>query len=198
MKVVARRGFDATVDEIARESRVSPRTIFRHYENHDMLIVTTVKDMYEAFGQPIEDLPPPSDDLDAWIEGLALTIHSRNAEILGEAFWDIHAPRHNPSDALAEMDAFRRESRVGGVRHLVGVAWETAGGPGEPPEDLVMAFALVFSAFATQSLMVDFDQTPGDIALLVADILKMLLHSAVDAQRAARDATSPDSDGAVP
>ena len=30
MQVVARRGFDATVEEIARVSGVSPRTIFRH------------------------------------------------------------------------------------------------------------------------------------------------------------------------
>jgi AcrR family transcriptional regulator len=198
MKVVARRGFDATVDEIARESRVSPRTIFRHYENHDMLIVTTVKEMYEAFGQPIEDLTPPAEGLDAWIDGLALTIHTRNAEILGDAFWDIHAPRHNPSEALAEMDAFRRESRVGGVRYLVGVAWETAGGTGDPPENLLMAFALVFSAFATQALMVDFDQTPDEIGRLAGETLKLLLERAIDAQSAARDDTPPEADETAP
>jgi AcrR family transcriptional regulator len=198
MKVVARRGFDATVDEIAKESRVSPRTIFRHYENHDILIVTTVKEMYEAFGQPIDDLTSPAEGLEAWIDGLALTIHSRNAEILGDAFWDIHAPRHNPSEALAEMDAFRRESRVGGVRYLVGVAWETAGGTDEPPEDLVMAFGLFFSAFATQALMVDFDQTPDEIGSLAGDILKLLLGRAIDAQRAARDDTSTEDDETSP
>ena len=93
MEVVARRGFDATVDEIAQVSGVSPRTIFRHYASHDQLIVATVKDMCEACGRkPIEGLPSPTDDLDGWIEGVALTIHTRNAEIFGEAFWDIHAP----------------------------------------------------------------------------------------------------------
>ena len=35
MEVVARRGFDATVEEIAEVSGVSARTIFRHYANHD-------------------------------------------------------------------------------------------------------------------------------------------------------------------
>ena len=60
--------------------------------------------------------PPPNEDLDGWIEGPRRQIHTRNAEILGDAFWDIHAPRHNPSEALAEMDAFRREYRIRGVQ----------------------------------------------------------------------------------
>ena len=101
MEVVARRGFGATVDEIAKVSGVSPRTVFRHYASHDLLIATTVKDMYEASGQrPIENLPTPDADLEGWIDGLAVTIHTRNAEILGDAFWDIHAPRHTPSKEL--------------------------------------------------------------------------------------------------
>lgn len=183
MKVVARRGFAATVDEIAKVSGVSPRTIFRHYSNHDLLIATTVKDMYAACGQrPIDGLAQPTDDLDGWIDGLAITIHTRNAEIVGDAFWDIHAPRHNASEALSELDAFRREYRTRGVRHLVGVAWRTAGGRGDPPDDLAMAFALNFSAFTTQALMVDFDQTPVQIGMLTASILKVLLRRAVDAQ----------------
>ncbi|MGD0379565.1 MAG: TetR/AcrR family transcriptional regulator [Acidimicrobiales bacterium] len=183
MKVVARRGFAATVDEIAKVSGVSPRTIFRHYSNHDLLIATTVKDMYEACGRrPIEGLAQPTDDLDGWIEGLAITIHTRNAEIVGDAFWDIHAPRLNASAALSELDAFRRQYRTRGVRHLVAVAWRTAGGRGDPPEDLAMAFALNFSAFTTQALMVDFDQTPAQIGMLTAAILKVLLRRAIDAQ----------------
>ena len=142
MEVVARRGFDATVDEIAKASGVSPRTVFRHYSNHDQLIVTTVKDMYEAAGRrTIEPLPTPDEDLDGWIEGLALTIHTRNAEILGEAFWDVHAPRDKASDAMKELDGFRRDYRIRGVNHLVGLAWTTAGGTGKPPKDLVLAFA---------------------------------------------------------
>ncbi len=193
MTVVARRGFAATVDEIAKVSGVSPRTIFRHYSNHDLLIASTVKDMYEACGRrPIDGLVRPTEDLDGWIDGLATTIHTRNAEIVGDAFWDIHAPRHNASEALAELDTFRREYRTRGVRHLVGVAWQTAGGSGDPPEDLVMAFALNFSAFTTQALMVDFDQTPVQIGMLTASLLKVLLRRAVDAQR-----SGPSDDATV-
>ncbi len=134
MEVVARRGFGATVDEIAKVSGVSPRTVFRHYANHDLLIATTVRDMYEASGQrPITNLPTPDKDLDGWIDGLAVTIHTRNAEILGRAFWDIHAPRHSPSRELSELDTFRRQYRTRGVHHLATIAWTTAGGTGAPP-----------------------------------------------------------------
>lgn len=145
--------------------------------------MTTVKDMYEAFGSPLPGVPTPDEDFDGWIEGLSLVIHARNAEILGDAFWDIHAPRHNPSEELAEMDAFRREYRLRGIGHLVGLAWKTAGGSGDPPEDLKLAFALNFSAFTTQALMVDFDQTPSQIGTLVAALLTMLIRGAVEAQR---------------
>jgi len=184
MEVVRLRGFDATVDEIARVSGVSPRTVFRHYASHDQLILATVKDMCEACGKkPIEGLPSPSDDLDGWIEGMAVTVHTRNAEIFGEVFWDIHAPSRGARAVLSEVDALRRQSRTQGVQFLASLAWRKVGGVGEPPEDLMLAFALNLSGFATQALMVDFDQTPAQIGKLIADILKLLLYRAVEAQR---------------
>jgi len=194
MEVVARQGFDATVAEIAEASGVSPRTIFRHYASHDQLILATVKDMCEACGRkPIEGLPSPTDDLDGWIEGVALTIHTRNAEIFGEAFWDIHAPSRNASGVLAEVDALRHESRTRGVQFLASLAWRKAGGTGEPPQDLVLAFALNLSAFTTQALMIDFDQSPAQIGALTAEIVKVLLRSAVQAQ--CRGADADDGEG---
>jgi hypothetical protein len=83
---------------------------------------------------------------------------------------------------LAELDANRHEYRIQGVRYVVTLAWRSAGGTGEPPKDLVLTFALNLSAFTTQALMVDFDQTPTQIGVLTADILKELLRRAVDAQ----------------
>ena len=213
MEVVARRGFDATVQEIADVSGVSPRTIFRHYDSHDRLLAATVKDMFEACGHlPIEGLPrliddldgyleglPRAiDDLDRWLEGVAVTIHTRSARIFGEAFWDIHAPIGKESQALAEVAAIRRQYRLRGVGFLTALAWREAGGTGEPPQDLVLAFALNLSAFTTQALMIDFDQTPAQIGALTAGILKMCLRHSVDAQRAAGGDTdeATDDDGA--
>jgi AcrR family transcriptional regulator len=202
MDVVAKSGFDATVEEIAQLSGVSPRTIFRHYVSHDRLVAAAVMDMFEACGRyPIEGLPllvdnldgyfdalpQHFDDLDEWLESLAVTIHTRTARIFGKAFWDIHAPNSSASEALAEVAILRRQYRIRGVEFLAALAWRTAGGIGEPPRQLVLAFALNLSAFTTHALMIDFDQTPTEVGLLSAEILKALLRRCVDEQRSTPD-----------
>jgi hypothetical protein len=79
------------------------------------------------------------------------------------------------------------------VRYITTVAWHTAGGTGDPPVDLESAFALNFSAFTTQALMIDFDRTPEQIGALTADILKTLLRRAVAAQRSSTDSLESDA-----
>ena len=201
MEVVARQGFDATVDEIAHVSGVSPRTIFRHYETHDRLIAATVKDMFEACGLPrqddldswMEDISRLFDDIDSAIDAIAITFHTRSASVFGAAFWDICAPHPNASEVLSEVDALRRDYRLRGMNYLVDFVWKKAGGVGKPPEDLALIFALNLSVFTTQALTVDFNQTPTRIGSLVADILKAALWRAVDGQRPSdRDATVVD------
>ncbi len=198
MDVVARRGFDATVDEIAQVSAVSPRTIFRHYLSHDRLIAETVRDMFEESGRYpdvgsprdvdeiatwIDGLPQEVADVDSWLEALAVTVHTRMAEVFGSAFWDIYAPPRPGSEALAEVAELCRAYRMRGTHYMADLAWRSAGGAGEPPEDLTLAFALHLSAHTTQALMADFDQTPAQIGALTADILKTLLWRAVQTQR---------------
>ncbi len=186
MEVIARRGYDATVDEIAELSGVSPRTIFRHYESHDLLIAATVKDMFDAGARPIENLPSHTDDLDGWLETLAVAAHTRNVEILGNAFWDLHS-NGKLSKTLAELGAHRREYRRKAIRSLTTLAWRSAGGTGAPPQDLLLVFGLNLSAFTTHALMVDFGQTPAQIGALTADILRLSLRRAVEAQRERAD-----------
>ena len=202
MEVVARRGFNATVDEIAQVSAVSPRTIFRHYVSHDRLIAETVRDMFEESGRYpdvgsprdvgevatwIDGLPQEVADIDGWLEALAVTVHTRMAEVFGSAFWDVYAPPRPGSEALAEVAELCRAYRLRGTQYMAALAWRSAGGAGEPPEDLTLAFALQLSAHATQALMADFGRTPAQIGALTADILKTLLWRAVRAQRAAGD-----------
>ncbi len=200
MEVVARRGFDATVDEIARVSGVSPRTVFRHYVSHDRLIAETVRDMFEASGRYpdvgsprevddldtwIDSLPQQVTDVDAWLDALAVIVHTRMAEVFGSAFWDIYAPPPPGSEALAEVAELCRVYRVSGMNYMTALAWRSAGGAGEPPRDLTLAFALHLSAHSTQALMAHFDQTPAQIGALTADILKTLLWRAVREQKSA-------------
>ncbi|MGD0638939.1 MAG: helix-turn-helix domain-containing protein, partial [Nitrososphaerales archaeon] len=127
MEAVARRGFDATVEEIAQMSGVSARTIFRHYASHDQLVLATVKDMFAACGRrPIEGLPSPDADLDGWIEGFMVTIHT---------------PSRTTSAVLGEIGPLRRHARTRGAHLVASLAWHKAGGVGEPLPDLVSAFA---------------------------------------------------------
>ncbi len=173
-------------------SGVSPRTIFRHYRSHDQLIAATVKDMFEACGLPrrsvdidrwVEGIPRPIGNVGDWIEHIAVTFHTRSASIFGAAFWDIYAPPgQNASEVLSEIAALRRDYRLRGMSYVVNVVWRMAGGTGDPPEDLVMAFALNLSVFTTNALMADFDQSPAQVGVLTADILKTLLERAAERQ----------------
>ena len=56
----------------------------------------------------------------------------------------------------------------------------------------MLAFALNLSAFTTQALMIDFDQTPAQVGTLTANILKAFVRRTVEAQGAPQD----DVDGA--
>ena len=194
MEIVARKGFGATIDEIARHCAVSPRTIFRHYDSHDALIVETVKEMFNAIGQRADGGPTPEEDVVGWLDDLAHTIHSRNVAILGDAFWDTHAPPTSDSGVLKEVAKLRGDYRRRGVNYLALVAWRNAGGAGTPPQTLQLAFALLFSAFATQALTVDFERSPDEIGALTASILTSLLLRAVDDQRAERSGGDAQTD----
>jgi hypothetical protein len=94
------------------------------------------------------------------------------------------------------MNGLRCDSRIRGVHYLTALAWRAAGGTDEAPKALVLSFALNFSAFSTQALVIDFDQTPAQVGRLTADILKVALRRAVEAQGAAggEGATDADSD----
>jgi hypothetical protein len=146
----------------------------------------------------IDSLPQQVADVDAWLETLAVTIHTRMAEVFGTAFWDIYAPPPPGSAALAEVAELCRVYRLRGMAYMTALAWRSAGGTGEPPEDLTLAFALHLSAHATQALMADFDRTPIQIGSLTADILKMLLHLAIQAQRSARTDVATTADSGEP
>jgi AcrR family transcriptional regulator len=183
MRVVARHGFEATVLEIAELSGVSPRTIFRHYKSQSTLIAATVQDMFEAANRPIDGLPQPSDDLDGWLEGLTLALHTRGVQIFGEVIWDLlHAPGAGLPAAISEIIEAQVDFRRHAIQHFTKIAWQAAGGKGQAPDSLASAFTVQLSPFTTITLMLERDQTPAQVAALSADVLKTFLQRAVGEQ----------------
>jgi len=102
--VIARRGFATTVDEVAKEAGISNRTVFRYYPTRDVLIADATKEMFEVLVEPIEGLPDPAEDLDGWLSNLSLQIHTRLADVLGQAFWDIRVPDPASPQASAQSE----------------------------------------------------------------------------------------------
>jgi AcrR family transcriptional regulator len=182
--MLAVHGLSATVDEIAASAGVSPRTIFRHFNTHDQLIADAVQQMYRDLWQPVEGLPDPDADLEGFISTLATMSHTRNSRMLGRAFWDLMSPRADTPPAIAEGLAARGESRRKWMGRITEQAWRSAGGVGAPPDPVVEAFWLHFSAFAAASYAADFHHTPEEAAESTTAILLALLRGAVAAQRA--------------
>jgi AcrR family transcriptional regulator len=184
MKAVARHGFNATVDEIAEESGVSPRTIFRHYRTQAVLIAETLDDMFEAGTRPIDGLPQPEDDLDGWLDTLAFVVHTRNVDVYGEAIWALRGPTTKLPPQLAETIDERVRYRRRALEHFATVAWQAAGGAGPAPESLKSAFAVQLSPYAAEVLMIDRGLRLDEVGSVVAHVLRTLLRSAVDAHAA--------------
>jgi AcrR family transcriptional regulator len=182
MVAMAQRGFGATVDEIAAVAGVSPRTVYRYFETHDQLVAEGYREMLKAVGSIIPDLPSVNDDLDGWIESIAVTSHARNSMIIGAAFWDVFKPASSGSKEIDEIRAARRPMRMQWMTGIAFVAWMAAGGKGEPPHSLVVTIALALSSFTTQALAADFDFGPEETGRFAASIIKEHLRAAVDAQ----------------
>jgi AcrR family transcriptional regulator len=181
-EVIARRGFDVTIEEISEVSGVSPRTIFRYFACRDQLIAAAVQEMVKTLVRPIEGLPDPTNDLDGWLEALSLEIHRRLANDLGQAFWDLRKTNAEDKETLTQARIGQRH-RVPGATTIATQAWSAAGGTGDPPKPLIKTFALYFSAFTTQALASDFGHTPEETAALTAQTLKTLLVQAIEEQR---------------
>jgi len=188
-QVIIRRGLATTVEDVAREAGVSVRTVFRYYPTRDTLIAGAVREIRRLLVRPVEGLPDPAVDLDAWLLALATEVHRRLTYDLGRAFWDLRVTEPDSAETFAESRAWHR-AQMQALGDVAGVAWQAAGGPGEPPDSLVCIFMLMFSAFTTQALASDFGYGPDDTASLVASTLKVLLVHAVDERTRSQPAPS--------
>jgi AcrR family transcriptional regulator len=187
MRAMAAGGFSVTVDDIAAIAGVSSRTIYRYFDTHDQLVAAGMRGMLKACESPIPGLPPVDEDLDGWIDRIALASAERNVEIFGAAFWDFARPAPSDPEVIREARALRRPTRIQWMTGIAGMAWTAAGGEGEPPLSLVTTFALALSAFTCHALAADFDFGPEETARFMSLMIKERLSAALDAQRLAME-----------
>jgi AcrR family transcriptional regulator len=179
---MAQRGFAATVDEIAARAGVSSRTIYRYFATHDQLIAAGIREGLHAAGQPIPGSPSVKDDFDGWIARIALEAHTKNATIVGAAFWDVLGPAPSASKEIEEARALRRPTRTEWMQRLATIAWTAAGGDSEPPSAVVTTFALALSAFTYHAMAADFGYGPEETARFAAEMISERVKAAVAGQ----------------
>lgn len=176
-RVLAERGLDARVEDVATAAGVSRRTVFRHFPARDVLVAAAVAASIHSYGEHIPR-PPKDGDVRQWLRDVLVAAHRLNARN-GRIYWDL-ALQPDLDGALGEMSAQRRDARRAFVDDLTRTAWKLAGGRRRPPAWLADAFAVHLSAFTTQSLGGDFGRSPEEVAEIGARVLSAAVTAALE------------------
>ena len=177
--VLAARGLDTTVDDVAAAADVSRRTVFRHFETRDRLLAEAVRDALRSYGQQLAAVSDSAASA-TWLLELLTAAHRMNAHN-GRIYWELAALGSDVEGELAEVAADRRAARRRFAARVTTKAWTMRGGSGRPPAWLVDAFAVHLSAFTTQALAGDFGRTPDEVAKVSAGVLEASLTAALAA-----------------
>jgi len=182
-RVLAERGLATTVDDVAEAAGVSRRTVFRHFSTRENLFAVAIRAGLRAYGEHLPPAPPAAaGDLDAWLLDVLLAAHRLNAGN-GRIYWELSVLEPELSGELAAAAAERRAARKQWAAAVTRTMWRARGGGGRPPAWLTDTVAVHLSAFTTQSLAVDFDRSPDDVARVSARVLDAALIAAL-AERA--------------
>jgi len=179
--VMAARGLETTVDDVATAARVSRRTVFRHFETRERLLAEALRDGLRSYGQQLAMASEVggADGADAvWLVDLLTAAHRLNAKN-GRIYWELAALGSDVEGELAAVAVERRENRRRFAARVTGAAWSARGGTASPPTWLVDTFAVHLSAFTTQALGGDFGRTPDEVALVSARVLEAALAAAL-------------------
>lgn len=179
--VLAERGLDTTVDDVADAAGMSRRTVFRHFATRDALLAEAVREGIRSYG---EHLVPAHDgeDLDRWLVDAMVTVHRLNARH-GRIYWELAGLGRALEGEIAVVAEERRAGRRALVRSFTDAVWRSAGGDGRPPAWLADVCAVQLSAFTTRALTGDFGRGPDEIGRVCARAVAAAARAAV-AERA--------------
>lgn len=168
--LVIERGLDVTMDELAAASGVARRTLFRHYGSRETLVARAVALGIRRYG---ENLPEADGDWRAWLHDLCRSAHKMQARY-GPGYWELTSRTDLPAEVRA-VEADRRTARRRAMGRIAHRLWSRAGGPGDPPAEVVAGVSAHLSPRFTQAVVVEAGQ-PWRVAadLAEAAILDLL------------------------
>ena len=182
MRLIADRGLDVTMDEIAEAAGINRRTLFRQVESRDVLLADALLSLMDWYETQIERAAPTDQPLEEWITALALQMMEIH-RVAGLGYWQLAAtPDDRLPPELAAVNARRRRDRRANSPLTARAIWKRAGGTGQCPRVVLDAVAMSLSSFATRSMVEDFGRDIKPLASSVGTLLATLVESEVDAQ----------------
>jgi AcrR family transcriptional regulator len=180
---VAKWGLDATVDQIADESGVSRRTVFRQFSSHAELLLVTLEEIRQLFEAGVPTAPSADEDVETWLIESTVAVHELFRSSLGRAFWDLHVDRPRISDDVTDFIAKTPQIRRRIAVTALNDAWRALDADGEPPSWLLDTFSIHLSGFATFAHAY---RTPRETGELSAKVMWITLNQAARHSRTSR------------
>ena len=110
-QLLAERGLDISMEEIAEAANVNRRTLFRHVQSRDVLVANALTSAMDWYDRQIDPTDASHLPLDVWITSIALqlmTIH----QAAGLGLWQLAAtPDRDLVPELALINVRRRADR---------------------------------------------------------------------------------------
>lgn len=174
-QLVAERGLNISMEDVAAASGVGRRTLFRYFPSRDSLVAQAVEMSLDAFDEEVAKLPDTELPLHAWLR--EVVIHMYRAHLgAGRGLWELAATADEKLPIeLAHVNRRRRESRRQSTQMLASAAWHKAVGSFDVPQEVVDAFAMCLSTFTSQSMIDDFKTDIESVATTTALMLEMFL-----------------------
>ncbi len=183
LPLVADRGLQVSMDDLADAAGVGRRSLFRHFESRDALLASALTMAMQRYDDHVERSLNADEPLDSWLAHVVAQSHRAHRDA-GRGLWQLAAADDDDLPGpLAEANRRRRAARARWTESVARAAWRRAGGAGRCPASVVDAFALAMSSFATRSLLTDLDRDPSAVSRHTAAHLALLVDHEVGARR---------------
>lgn len=177
--LMATHGLSLTMDQIAQDSGISRRTLFRHFDSRDALVRAALDAAIDKYEEALTSASSIDGDLDEWLVKVITYTH-RSHLSAGLAIWQLSSTADDDlPPQLVDVTRRRRAMRRRVTKKLTSQAWEAAGGTGEPPDTVAEAMAMTVSSCTTHSLVRDLEQPIDEAARLNAAIIKTVIEASL-------------------